>query len=1166
MSLTPALGLTLAGNVIAGQADGGLEELKALVNAGKYAEAEGGARVLLARVEVESGTDSVEAAGVRDVLVEALWRGGKAREPETRELAERAVTIKERALGTDHPEVATSLNNLGNVLNATGDYAAARPLHERALAIREKALGPDHPDVATSLNNLAGLFWRAGDFTTARPLHERALEIRERALGPDHPDVATSLSNLAVLLFETGDFAAARPLIDRALVIDEKALGPGHPIVANDLNRLAILLQTTGDYAAAGPLLERALAIRETALGPDHPDVATSLNDLALQFSITGDYAAARPLLERAAKIQEKTLGPYHPFLANTLTNLATVLADTGDYAAARPLFERTLLIWEKTLGPDHPDVGTSLNNLGTLLVMMGDYAAARPMFERTLLIWEKTLGPEHPDVALVLSSLANLLTTMGEYEAARPLQERSLAIREKALGTDHPDVADSLINLAILLTDIGDYAGARPLLERSLAIREKALGPGHPHVATSLNTLANLLVVTGDYSAARPLLERSLAIREEAVGSANPVVAESLNSLSRLRAAQGEVGSALDATLQAEGIARDHLRLTGRSLSERQALRYAAVRGSGLELALTLAARGLDGPSRRRVLDAVVRSRAVVFDEMAARHRAIGSAATPEVARLAGILTRARSRLANLVVRGLGDQTPEVYRKLLDEARDEKEHDERALADASASFAREFSRGKLGIGEVTENLPPGSALVAFILYNSIDLTPKSAAITDAGERAASGDMGARAMKAKDVAGYLAFVLRSGELNPEIVNLGPADEIDRLVTRWREEVSAGPLRADRGLKEAEAACRQAGAALRRKVWDPLDALIEERARVFVVPDGSLNLVNIAALPIDNGGYLIERGPPVHYLSTERDLVPFGEVRRGEGILVLGSPAYDATSLASRQGVPSQAASGAAEVAVAARQSFRGARSTCGDFRSVRFDPLPGTEREARDVSDLWKHRKARSATQLTGSAASEAAFKELGPGRRILHLATHGFFLGGHCVSALDASSAAGRLVSSSEEPPPATGENPLVLSGLALAGANQRDAATADGEDGILTAEEVAAMDLSGVEWAVLSACDTGAGEIKAGEGLFGLRRAFQIAGTQTVIMSLWSVEDEATRGWMRNLYQERLGGASTAEAVRNASRRMIKNLKRTGLPAHPYYWAGFVAVGDWK
>jgi CHAT domain-containing protein len=145
-------------------------------------------------------------------------------------------------------------------------------------------------------------------------------------------------------------------------------------------------------------------------------------------------------------------------------------------------------------------------------------------------------------------------------------------------------------------------------------------------------------------------------------------------------------------------------------------------------------------------------------------------------------------------------------------------------------------------------------------------------------------------------------------------------------------------------------------------------------------------------------------------------------------------------------------------------------------------------------------------------------------------------------------------------------GDNPLLLSGLALAGANLRKQARPGQDDGILTGEEIASLDFTGTEWVVLSACDTGVGKVQNGEGILGLRRAFETAGAQTLIMSLWSVEDEATRQWMRALYSDRLSGKSTAESVRGADRAILEARRRAGRSTRPFFWGGFVAAGSWR
>jgi tetratricopeptide (TPR) repeat protein len=378
-------------------------------------------------------------------------------------LLERALAIREKALGPEHSETATSLNNLALLLLELGDLAGARPLFERALTIDERALGPEHPETATNLNNLAGVLHRGGDLTGARPLFERALAIREKALGPEHIQTAKSLNNLANLLRDLGDFAGARPLTERALGICENALGPDHPETAPSLNNLARLLQAQGDIAGARPLFERALAVRENALGPEHPDTATSLNNLARLLQDQGDLEGARPLNERALAIREKSLGPEHADTATSLNNLARLLQEQRDLAGARPLFERALAIREKALGPEHPETATSLNNLARLLQDQGDLEGARPLLERALLVLVKSLGAAHPNTNRSRHSLARLRLAEDRPSAALALAEAALAAHETAFGGAHSWTQDSARTTADALDalDRADEAAA---------------------------------------------------------------------------------------------------------------------------------------------------------------------------------------------------------------------------------------------------------------------------------------------------------------------------------------------------------------------------------------------------------------------------------------------------------------------------------------------------------------------------------------------------------------------------------------------------------------------------------------------------------------------------------------------------------------------------------
>jgi tetratricopeptide (TPR) repeat protein len=362
----------------------------------------------------------------------------------------RALAIDERIYGPDHPEVASFLNNLAQLLKATNQLGEAEPLMRRALAIDEQGYGPTHPDVARDLNNLAPLLQDTDRLGEAEPLMCRALAIDEQSYSPNHPAVARDLNNLAALLRDTNRLGEAEPLMRRALAIDEQSYGRTHPDVARDLNNLAQLLQDTNRLGEAEPLMRRALAIDEQSYGPNHPNVATGLNNLA-QLLATNRLAEAEPLMRRALLIDEQSYGPKHPKVAIRLNNLAALLRATNRLEEAEPLMHRTLAIDEQSYGQDHPKVATDLYNLAQLLQATNRLGEAEPLMRRALAIDEQSYGPNHPDVAIDLNNLAQLLKATNRLGEAEPLMRRALAIFQSSLGPDHPNTQTVRQNLGQL-------------------------------------------------------------------------------------------------------------------------------------------------------------------------------------------------------------------------------------------------------------------------------------------------------------------------------------------------------------------------------------------------------------------------------------------------------------------------------------------------------------------------------------------------------------------------------------------------------------------------------------------------------------------------------------------------------------------------------------------
>ncbi|WP_257448435.1 CHAT domain-containing tetratricopeptide repeat protein [Archangium lipolyticum] len=1091
------------------------EEAKKLEKAGKYAEAINQGEQALELGETVLGDSHLDVAANLNLLGN-LYRkqGGHAR---AELLLQRALAIREAALGTQHPDVAQTLNSLANLYWKQGLYNRAEPLYERALAIREAALGKQHPDVAASLNNLGVLYNEQGKYSRAEPLYERALVIREAALGKQHPDVAQTLNNLASLYKEQGRYSRAEPLYERVLVIQEAALGTQHPDVALALRSLANLYWKQGRYSRAEPLYERVLVIQEAALGTQHPDVALTLNDLAILYSDQGVYSRAGPLYERALAIWEAALGKQHPLVATSLNNLATLYWEQGMYNRAEPLLERALTIREAALGKQHPDVASSLNNLANLYRVQGAYSRAEPLLERALAIREAALGKQHPNVAQTLNNLANLYKEQGRYNRAEPLYERALAIWEAALGKQHPDVAASLNNLANLYKEQGLYTRAEPLYERALAIWEAAFGKQHPNVAGSLNNLANFYKEQGRYSRAEPLLERALDIREAALGKQHPNVAKSLEGLAELRLAQNQRAQALSLLTRVFRISELRLRQEGLEFSESRLTSFLQhLRSEEESLYALLRTHPGDARVRRLALSSVLLRKGRSVEETTNTSRTIYLSLGEEDRNTFEQLRGLRTQLATLSHQGPGALSSADYQQRLKSLAEQGDALETQLARHSAPLrALTALPGPAQIVDrVAAALPRDGALVEFVAYKDRPVvsrpgTPKSQV---------TGELR-----------YLALVLLPNA-TIRTVDLGPAAAIDQAASAFRD-----------ALASSDAAWQGPAQALYSLAFRPLRPLLGNVRRLFLSPDGQLNLVPFAALH-DGKGLLVDS---FHftYLTSGKDLLPRPQdVAPSRSVVVLADPDFGA-SPASAPGAPQQPSSLASRSSSAER-FFSTLRA---DVASRTWVPLPGTRQEAEAIQLLLPQ-----AQLFLGSAASKQRLLSL-PTPGVLHIATHGFFLEDSATpEGARAVVLSGAL---SEGPPTQHPPDPLLRSGLVLSGAAAQ--VPHSPESSLVTALELAGLDLWGTELVVLSACETGRGDVKSGQGVYGLRRALISAGAETVVSSLWKVNDDTTRQLMQGYYRHLLAGKPRVSALREA----MLELRQTH--PHPYAWAPFIALG---
>jgi hypothetical protein len=799
-----------------------------------------------------------------------------------------------------------------------------------------------------------------------------------------------------------------------------------------------------------------------------------------------------------------------------------------GNYAAAEPLYRQALEVRRTALGEAHPDFAQSLNNLAELYRATGNYAAAEPLYRQALEVWRAALGEAHPDFAQSLNNLAALDGVLGNYAAAEPLLRQALEVWRAALGEAHPHFATSLNNLAQLYRVMGNYAAAEPLLRQALEVRRTALGEAHPDFATCLNSLAAVFIATGRASEALRLMEQAAAVDDRIIG-------------------------------QVFSIGSESQRATFLNTVQANLYRY---------LSLVMRHLGESPQAVRAALELVLRRKAIGAEALAAQRDAVLGGKYPALEPRLQEWATLRMQIAQKTLAGPGPEGVQSHRQLLAEWNGRKERLEADLARQIPEMNLEQKLRAADRRAVALGLPAGVVLIEFVRFRVFDFAAVSA----------------RGEPEWKPARYMAFVLPAGEPDDvRMMDLGKAKPIDQMIADFRSGIlGEAEDRAGRDMvkrrPEPERADRdRSGTSLGKAIFDKLGAAIGGRTRLLLAPDGDLTRLPWEVLPTADGRRLLD-AYQISYVSCGRDVLRFGAASTGQPgePLMLVDPDFDlelanapcpgpaqpragfwSRLLRRPQAAPSVAKAVTASVrATPAHPAGRRSRDLDRDRGAYHFDRLPGTRAEGEAIAGLLGVPLWLDAAALEGRLKTECRSP------RILHLATHGFFLPDQPRDpgqdrlglGLEPMGAMGRLAG----PLP---ENPMLRSGLALAGANtwlKAGKLPEEAQDGMLTAEDVSGLDLLATELVVLSACETGLGQVHVGEGVFGLRRAFVLAGAKTLVMSLWKVPDEPTRELMEEFYRRILAGEGRAEALRQAQLAM-----KAKYP-DPYYWGAFICQGD--
>jgi tetratricopeptide (TPR) repeat protein len=1108
-----------------------------------------------------------------------------------------ALDMRKHLLRDGHPDVATSLNNLASLYQSQGRYFEAEQMHIEALTMRKRLrgeeptshwwcplrrliliirkhlLGEEHlyVDVATSLSNLASLYQSQGRYSQAEQLFVEVLAIWKHLRRDEHPDVATSLNNLALLYHTQGRYFEAEPMFVEALAMWKHLLGDEHPNVANILNNLALLYHTQGRYKEAEQLYLEVLAMWKHLLGDEHPNVATSFNNLAVLYQLQGRYSQSEQMYLEALDMRKRLLGDEHPEVAESLHNLAVLYRYQGRYSEAEQIHIEALTIHKHLVGDEHPRVATSLHNLAYLHQLQGRYSEAEHIYIEALAMRKHLRGEEHPDVAISLGDLASLYYLQGRYKEAEQMYVEALAMRKHQLGDEHPDVATSLDNLALVYMAQGRYSEAEPMHVEALAIRKRLLGDEHPDVATSLNNLALLYRLQRHYSQAELMNVEALEMWKHLLGNEHPQVAGVLNNLAILFISMARLTEALSNLLQGAKIDDKTIRLVFAFSSESDRLAYLQSIRHNFDCFICIIYNHFFDflPAVQEAFDFVLKRKALTASALAAQNEALYSGRYPQLTEKFRQLGELSAQLVHLTfsVPQTGDFS--TYQENLAQLQAQHNNLQKQLASQVPEiqlFEQPSNRQA-----VASALPFDSILVEFVHFDVFNFQA----------------VPAKSEAQWHPAHYVAFVLPVGQPDAvQMVDIGEAKPIDDLIELLRSQASdnsKGTLAWRKTALAPKLPIKSynpaAAIQLSQALFQPIRDVVRGYKHLILAPDGDLNLVPFQILPFDETGTrLLMDEYTISYLSVGREILrtQVQPTSSASVPLVIADPDFDWAG---------EQTSTRAETNHSTKYKF------VNMLGGKSLSRAPGTrflgESVAKKLKDARLYLDAEALeTRLTTSQCPS-----------IMLIATHGLF----SPDSEPEPPILKRNLLSMERFSTAKVENPMMRSCLALAGANTWLAGATlppEAGKGFVFAQDIAGLDLWANELTVLSACDTARGDMKIGEGVFGLRRAFAVAGSKTLVMSLWQVPDKATALLMERFFdnlQRQMGRAQALQDAQNYIRKVtVKELWRSTLGIevlkellgvnelsrltridcqeeatpleHPFYWGAWICQGDTK
>lgn len=899
-------------------------------------------------------------------------------------------------------------------------------------------------------------------------------------------------------LFMQGKYKESLEWSLRALDFSENNIGTDSRQFADALNLTGLNYFYLGQYDKAVHHFQREVAAKKSIYGDTSERYARALNNYCSVLSQLGRDKEAEPALRQAFELKRNTLGENDTSLATTANVLGAVCFKLGKLNDAEKFYFIAYRIRSENKATNIINYAYTVFNLGTLYKELGNYIMAQSYLEEAYSIFQQNLGATHSQTLNALSELAMNYLATGDMAKAKPLLDRLLELKAKTDGLSHPDYLNSSYNLAMYHWSLEDYPNAEKLLNDILKQTEKSLGNGHPLYSRCLNSLGLINWQQNKLNEAMRYLSMAENLRAQVFGKDHKDYATSLHNLAALQREMGQFDQAEKNYKEAFDLYIKQINTIFPFLSESEKAKFYANLQERFDMFnLYVMTRFREKPSLLSdMYNYRLITKGILLDASQKVRRKINEGNDPKLIELFEKWISLRSQLSDYYSLSMN----ELQRLGINLKQIEAEANalEKELSDKSAVFRTAYEPNVYTWKDVQKALGNDEAAIEIFRFNMFD------------------------RKWTDSVYYVALIVtKETKDQPDYVLFTNGFDLEKYYIRYYHNSIRFKLEDNLSYKT---------------FWQDIHAKIPSKKYVYASLDGVFNKLNINSLKIDNEKFVIDI-MNVIILSNTADIIKSPALRPGlsSTAYLFGNPKY---------------AMNEKELS-----RFKTVDELFPIAQQVKFEEmintipqLPATEKEIIDIEELLKSTNW-TVKSFQGLDADETRFKQI-RSAGIIHLATHGYFMEDvgkeKDVFGVDISKAV---------------EDPMLRSGLLFSGATNTlfadFAKTVDRDNGILTAYEAASLDFDGIDLMVLSACETGLGEVRNGEGVYGLQRAFLIAGTKKLIMSLWKIDDRTTQKLMSAFYRYKTAGRTIEESLKAAQIEIKEEFP------NPYYWGAFIIIG---